>query len=272
MKTNPLRVLVIFSDIHAGSTRAILPPDFVTLGGQPIGQSEGQKWLWNGWTEANKWLSGIVNPKEYAVILNGDLIEGNHHGTKEIWSPAIGDHAKAAVEILAPVARRAAKTFVVRGTECHVGETEIGIAEALKAEKNPEHKQPYWDRLTIDICGVRVSVRHHFPATSRVNLEASQHSIQMSNAILEAVRADEVPPRILIGAHRHRPGHWDDGKIMTVVSGAWQMLTRFGYKAVPDGRPSPRVYVLDWREKKNGELPEVHSFSPETPEAPAVSL
>lgn len=272
MKKRSPRVLVIISDIHAGSTKAILPPDFVTLEGQPIGQSASQEWLWAGWVEFKQWLSGIVNPKEYAVVLNGDLIEGNHHGTKEIWSPETGDHAKAAIEILAPVARRAAKTFVVRGTECHVGSAEISIARTLGAEINPEVQQPYWDRLSLDMCGVRVSIRHHFPTTSRVHLEASQHSIQMGNAILEAVRVGETPPRILIGAHRHRPGHWDDGQNMTIVTGAWQTLTRFGFKVVPDGRPCPRVYVLDWRDKEDGELPVVHSFTVKAPEAPAVSI
>jgi hypothetical protein len=272
MKRNPLRVLVVISDIHAGSTKAILPPNFKTLEGQPIGQSAGQEWLWAGWVEFKRWLSGIVNPKEYAVVLNGDLIEGNHHGTKEIWSPETGDHAKAAIEILAPVARRAAKTFVIRGTECHVGSSEISIARTIGAEVNPESQQPFWDRLTLDMCGVRLSVRHHFPATSRVHLEASQHSIQIGNAILEAVRAKEVPPRVIIGAHRHRPGHWDDGVNMSVVTGAWQTLTRFGFKVVPDGRPCPRVYVLDWREKEDGELPEVHSFTVTAPEAPSVSI
>lgn len=272
MKPKPVRCIVILSDIHAGSTKAILPPNFKTLEGQPVGQSAIQQWLWAGWEAAHSWLSGIVPPKQYALVLNGDLTEGNHHGTKEIWSPEAGDHSKAATEILAPVARRAARTFVVRGTECHTASHEISVASRIGAEVNPEHDQPYWDRLTIDLCGKRVSVRHHFPATSRSYLEASQHSIQLGNAIVEAVRAGERPPNIIVGAHRHRPGHWSDGQCMSVVTGAWQVLTRHGFKVVPDGRPCPRIYVLDWREKRDGELPEVHYFSPTAPEPASVTL
>lgn len=267
-----IRTLIVISDVHAGSTKAILPPDFVTLEGQPIGQSEFQKWLWQCWQDANTWINERVAPFEYALILNGDLTEGNHHHTKEIISPEQGDHVKAAIEVLEMTAARADKTFVVRGTECHVGSSEISIARSLGAEVNEEVGQPYWDRLTLDICGNRVSVRHHFPATSRVHLEASQHSIQLNNAILEAIRAGEAPPQIIVGAHRHRPGHWSDGKHMSIVTGAWQGLTRHGFKVVPDGRPCPRIYMLDWRNKKDGELPNVEYIDFTAPESGVVAV
>jgi hypothetical protein len=267
-----IRQLVIISDIHAGSTKAILPPGFKTLEAQPIEQSSIQKWLWECWTRAHAWLEEKAGGKPYALVLNGDLTEGNHHGTKEIWSPEVGDHSLAAKEILLPVADKAAKTYVVRGTECHTASHEISVARGIGAEINPEHGQPYWDRLTMDLCGVRISVRHHFPATSRSYLEASQHSIQMGNAIVEAVRAGEKPPRILIGAHRHRPGHFSDGTNLTVITGAWQVLTRHGFKVVPDGRPSPRIYHLDWRNREDGELPEVDFINFTAPESPAVAL
>lgn len=267
-----IRQLVLISDIHAGSTKAILPPGFETLEGQPVGQSEIQKWFWQCWELANGWINQKTDIEPYGLVLNGDLTEGNHHGTKEIWSPEVGDHSKAATEILGPVAARANRTFVIRGTECHTASHEISVARAIGAEVNPDHGQPFWDRLSLDIAGVRVSVRHHFPATSRVHLEASQHSIQLGNAILEAARAGEKPPRIIVGAHRHRPGHWSDGKNMSVVTGAWQALTRHGFKVVPDGRPCPRVYHLDWRNKPDGALPEIDYIDFTAPESGAISI
>ena len=267
-----IRQLVVISDIHAGSTKAILPPNFTTLEGQPIGQSELQKWFWRSWELANAWINELTGIEGYALVLNGDLTEGNHHGTKEIWSPEVGDHSKAAYEILGATATRANKTFVVRGTECHTASHEISVAHKIGAEVNPEFDQPFWDRLTLNIAGVPISVRHHFPATSRVHLEASQHSIQLNNAILEAHRAGEVPPRIIIGAHLHRPGHWSDGVNMSIVTGAWQALTRHGFKVVPDGRVTPRIYHLDWRDCRDGELPHVNYFSPQAPSARVVNL
>lgn len=267
-----IRQLVVVSDIHAGSTKAILPPGFETLERQPVGQSPLQEWFWQSWVEANEWINEKTDIEDYALVLNGDLTEGNHHGTKEIWSPEVGDHSKAAVEILHATASRAKKVFVVRGTECHTASHEISVAHRIGAETNPEFKQPFWDRLTLNIAGLPISVRHHFPATSRVHLEASQHSIQLNNAILEAHRAGEIPPRIIIGAHRHRPGHWSDGRNMSIVTGAWQALTRHGYKVVPDGRPAPRIYHLDWRNRDDGELPDVNWIQPTAPAEAIVSL
>jgi hypothetical protein len=267
-----LRALVILSDLHVGSTVSLMRPGFVTEEGQEICQTPIARWFWDCWQLGHAWLSGIVDPKDYALVLNGDLIEGNHHRTTQIWSPEKRDHVTAAKDIIAPVARRAGKTFLVRGTECHVNGSETSVAEAIGAERNPEHGYPYWDRLMLNVAGVAVSVRHHFPATARSYLEGSQHSIQLGNARIEASRAGDIVPRVLVGAHRHRTGHFCDGNGLTVVTGAWQGLTRHGFKLVPDGRPCPSIYVLDWRDKEDGELPAVHFRHFNPPPSAAVTI
>ena len=61
-----IRQLVVISDIHAGSTKAILPPNFTTLEGQPIGQSELQKWFWRSWELANAWINELTGIEGYA--------------------------------------------------------------------------------------------------------------------------------------------------------------------------------------------------------------
>src|SRR5574343_2051605 len=153
---NKIRAVVVLSDLHLGSIHSILQPDFVTEDNQPVGQTPLAGWFYECWTIGHQWLSGVLNPKEYALILNGDIIEGNHHRTMEIWSPNSRNHSKAATELLKPVANRAAKTIMVSGTECHVGDSEISIAEYLGAEKNPETLQPIWQRAAIRIAGVKV--------------------------------------------------------------------------------------------------------------------
>lgn len=258
MKHDRIRAIAVISDPHFGSLWSLLQPGFLTEKGQPVGRTKLAEWFWECWEIGHSWLSSVVDPLEYAFVFNGDLIEGNHHRTDEIWSVSPRDHAKAAKEALGPVARRAAKRFVVTGTECHVGNAETSIASDLGAEVNPEFRQPYWHRLSLSICGLRVSVRHHFPATSRAYLEGSQHSIQMGNATVEAVRAGDRAPDVVIGAHRHRTGHFCDGNRLTVVTGAWQGLTRHGFKVVPDGRPCPSIYILDWRDRNDGDMPAVH--------------
>lgn len=267
-----IRALAIISDLHVGSDEAILQPDFLTEKAQPIGRTPISSWLYDCWLDAHVWLNALLPAKEYALIVNGDCIEGNHHRTNEIWSPDPRNHVKAAKELLKPVADRAGKVYMVKGTDCHVGGSENSIGDYLGAQINPEHGQPNWQHLRLDACGNRVSVRHHFPATSRSYLEASQHSIQLGNAVNEAVRSGGVAPSILVGAHRHRTGHFCDGNRLTVVTGAWQALTVHGFKVVPDGVVCPSMYVLDWRGVPDGQLPVVHFRRYNPPQPAAVNL
>ena len=60
---------------------------------------------------------------------------------------------------------------------------------------------------------------------------------------------------MFLRGHRHCGGVFNDGAGIWGVTGAWQMLTRHGFKVVPDSIPSPTALVLDWRDKKSGELP-----------------
>jgi len=62
----------------------------------------------------------------------------------------------------------------------------------------------------------------------------------------------------MVRAHRHRHGIWEDGNQMSAICGAWQGLTRFGYKVVPDAIPQPSVIIFDHRGLKTNELPRIH--------------
>lgn len=266
------RVLVVISDLHVGSKVAIMPRGFVDDSQTPVGLNPLQEWFHQCWDDASTWLSDTLNGDEFGLVINGDVIEGNHHRTLEIWSPDAANHAAAAIQLLRPLARKAQKVWMVRGTECHVGNLEEYVAKEIGAVKNDAAKTFYWDRLALDCCGVRVAAKHHFPCTSRAYLEAGAHSIMMANAQIEAMRAGDTPPRIALSAHRHRTGAWSDGYSLSIVTGAWQALTRHGFKVVPDGRPCPSVYVMDWRNRDDGQLPEVHSRQYSPPPAKAETL
>lgn len=263
------RLVRIGSDLHCGSTVGILPPGMLTTEGNEIGLNPIQKWLWGKWEDAGKWLEDVAGADPYVDIWNGDLTEGRHHKGKQLVSQEWGDHLDPAVALLKPCAVKAAKTFLTRGTECHVDEMETVVGKLIGAERCPETGRHVFDRLFLRMCGVLMSVRHHFPATTRAYLEASQHSIQLGNAQLEAHRHGLEVPRIVIGAHRHRMGHWSDGKGLSVVTPAWQALTHHGLKVVPDGWPNPGFYVLDWRNRDDGELPEVR-FCQYLPAQPTI--
>lgn len=267
-----IEVVAVLSDIHAGSTKGLFPPGFETLEGQKVEQNVFQVWLWECWLRANAFLEETLDGAPFALVLNGDLIEGVHHGTKEIISPEVADHRLAAVAILEPLAKKAEKLFVVRGTECHVNNHEVSIGKELGAVRNSETGIHAFDRLTIDVCGVRCVFRHHIPASVRRNLSATQLSIQLAEEQLEAANNGEKIPRVVACAHRHKPGFYQDDNGLCFVSPPWQVLTRHGHKVVSPARTKPGIQILDWRGLAHGKLPRFIPRYYEAPKPQAIAL
>ncbi|MCM2276103.1 MAG: hypothetical protein NDI75_15045 [Candidatus Didemnitutus sp.] len=279
----PIELLAVVSDPHCGSTVGLMTPTYETLKGQTISQSPVQKWLWGCYQDAVGFVRDVKGESPLALVINGDCIEGIHHGTKEVISPEVGDHKQLAIDCLSPLAELATKRFMISGTECHTGASEISIATSLGCERNPDFPAPkdgkkdndgayIFDRLALDIKGVRLVARHHMPTSVRRNLSATQLSIQLGEEQLEAVNNGEPMPRVLLMAHRHRTGHFMDDNGMSVVTGAWQALTRHGHKVVSAARCKPSVFILDWRGKKTGELPHVHYRTYRAPSQSAIAL
>lgn len=253
------KLVVVLSDLHCGSTQGLLPPSFVTLEGNSVEQNAHQRFLWSCWENAKEFIDQVrgENADPYALVLNGDLIEGNHHHTKEIISPEVGDHKAAAIQVLQPLVHFASKTFVVRGTECHTNNTEVSIADSLGAELNPETNNRAFDRLILDVNGTRCVWRHHIGTSVRKSLAATQLSVQLMEERMEAADNGEPMPRVVGFAHRHKYGEYRDGHGIAIVSPPWQLLTRHGHKVVSQARTKPGLYILDFRGKGEGELPEI---------------
>jgi len=268
-RKKPIRLLVCVSDIHAGSTVGLLPPDFVAHEGQSVNQNAIQRWLWSCWLDANKWLDAVVGDDEFALVINGDATEGVHHRTLQVITPDIGDHLSAAIHILQPLAERAEDVFVVKGTEAHTGNIEEALGRELGAYKHPDTGHHSTDKLYLEVNGCPVVFHHHIGATSRTYLEASALSIHLINEQAEHLQAGLTPPRVLVTGHRHRFGAWTNAHGTCVCLPPWQGLTRYGHKVVPSAMTKPGLVVLDWRGGDPNALPSVrHRIY--TPPPPAM--
>ena len=265
-------VVVIISDTHSGSTKAVLPPGFESVEGNPILQNPLQKWQWECWQRMEQFVGEHVNGSPFALVLNGDLIEGVHHGTKEIISPEVADHVSAALTLLTPLASKSSHVFVVRGTEAHVNNHEQAMAKKLGAENNPELGIPAFDRLTLEIKGVRCVFRHHIGTTMRRGLAGTQLSLHLAEEQVEAANNGEPIPRVLACAHRHKGGVYRDDNGLTVITPAWQALTRFAHKVVSPARCKPGVIILDWRNCNEGDLPHVFEKYYQAPHPQVIRL
>lgn len=257
-ETTAPKVVFFLSDLHCLSTYAVLRPGFKTIAGNEIGLNPIQAWLWKAMQECLFDAHRLRGRDPFSVVLNGDLIEGNHHRTKEILAVDELEHAAAAVWTLEPIVKGASKVFVTDGTECHTGNFENGIAKEIGAEKCPWTGGHSFNHLPLEVNGCFGIARHHMPTTSRVYLEAGALSIMLGNAQLSRIRAGEEPPKWIVSAHRHREGIYQTASAMHCVCPAWQALTRHGNKVVPDGVLTCGILVLDFRNRPSGSLPTPH--------------
>lgn len=254
-----------------------MPPNFRTLEGQIIGQSPIQAWLWECWQKMSEWKHGILGDDPHALVFNGDMIEGIHHRDTQVISADVSDHVDAGIDLVKPHVKEASKTFFVKGTSCHVGNSEIIFGKALlekgyRVEMNEETKLPAWDKLFIDVAGVRCMFQHHITTTVRPWTEATGLAAQLASETIEAVNNDEPVPRVICCAHRHKFGQFSNGRQLAIVSPPWQMLTRYGHKVVGHARTKPGAYILDWRGVEDGSLPKVHEILFNAPHPKAITL
>lgn len=255
MKLKKLDLLAIVSDLHVGSHVGLLCPGYRTIAAteaerQTVQLNPLQHWLWSCWSDGAERVAEICGNDPYALLLNGDAVEGDHHRTWQIWSRNPDDHVAAAITALHPYSEPAEEVIVISGTECHTGLSEVMLAKSIGAHVA--------DLACIRIHGTLIEARHHTGATSRVWLESGGPMRDMNNRRLECARKGHEVPQGALYAHRHTGGWADDGYGFAAVTGAWQALTRHGKKVVGHAIPSPTIIVLDWRGLPDGAMPRHH--------------
>jgi hypothetical protein len=243
---------VVISDMHVGGTTALWPPDGKLESGNIVGHGDNahQRWLWQVWQNTIQTVQETFGNDPFALILNGDLVEGAHHHNKEVCAAIEADHMEAAIQLLQPLANLAAETHVIRGTECHTKDFERVIAKVLGANY-------CGDKAMLEIHGTLIDAAHHMPTSGRAYLEAGSLSILMGNARLNYARVGHRLPKVFLRAHRHVGGFYSDGTAMIVSTGAYQLLTRWAKKVVGESICRPAFAILDWRTKPKNSLPSV---------------
>jgi hypothetical protein len=266
-KPKKLGGVVVVSDLHCGSSVGLWPDGHETSTGNKIGLGNNlhQQWLWQCWQDATQRAIAHFKGRGFALVVNGDCIEGRHHGTSEIVAALNHDHSMAAVECLRPLAKAASVTYMTAGTECHVGDWEKMIASELKAQ---------WcgDKALIEVNGTLMDVAHHMPTSARAYLEAGAMSISMGNARQNYSRVGHRVPKVFLRGHRHVGGIFSDAAGLFMVSPAWQLLTRYGHKVVGDSICRPGVGILDWAGTTEGDIPAAKIISYEPKETRPVRI
>lgn len=236
-------LLGIVSDIHTGSTVAVCPPEGVKLddGGKYL-PSRPQQWLWQCWTDF--WARVAAQRRalkaELWCVYNGDLFEGGaHHGTTQIISGNPEVQAYLAARVFGvPRELRPAHTFIVRGTEAHVGPsgaTEEAFARSIHAERDPETDKWSWWHLRLAPHGCLLDFQHHGRQGQRPWTEASVVSLLAAQIFYEHARRGLPHPRLAIRSHRHKVGDSGDSHPVRVIqTPAFQLKTGYAHRVAAE--------------------------------------
>lgn len=228
---------VMIGDLHVGCGLAIMPLEGAQLdtGGwafpSPIQQKLYDRWTNGFWPWVQAETGGRFN-----VLVNGDLVDGSHHGATTQWSHNPYDQRRACVELLRPIREMANRFIVVRGTETHGGQSdhnEEAIAEALQAEKSPAGTWSHWE-VFLRFGGKLVHVAHHIGGTTSPFAKSSALQRQIALSYVNSGRWGDEPPVMFVRSHRHQCS-WvgepcSHGVVTCLVLPPWQLKTPFIYR------------------------------------------
>jgi len=231
--------VIVISDIHAGCRMGLCPPAGITVDdGGLYTPSKMQLVMWAWWRSFwDEWVPSVCRDEPYAVVFNGDSLDGVHHGSTTQISHNLDDQAQLARDILDPVVEACeGRYYHIRGTEAHVGKSgaeENRLARTLGAIPNEEGQFARYD-LWLEIGDRLIHFLHHIGTTSSNAYEATAVMKELTEEFNEAARWHEQPPDIIARSHRHRnfeirvPAA--NGYAIAFVTPAWQLKTPFCWK------------------------------------------
>jgi hypothetical protein len=258
-KASSPKLLVVIGDLHCGSVCGLALDDYTDAEGVRHRHNKRQAWIWHHWLKFWDWVEEVADGDPWVLAVNGDVTEGVHHRTTEVVTNREEDHADMAIEILAPIMERAARVLMTRGTDAHVKNVETALAKKFGAPLDGEGRSTP-DRLEFIMNGCRYSMAHHMGASLRPWTRASGLGIAMQAELSEAAAAGHERPQVMLRAHRHVWGMFQDVAGMVVCSPPWQLDTRYVHRIAEGSRPHIGGLIMDHRGAREGERPTCRSY------------
>ena len=95
------------SDNHAGCRLALCPPEVKLDDGGIYTQSTLQKKLWTLWNQFwDEFVPEATKGEPYAVVHNGDALDGVHHNSTTQITHNLTDQKRIAVALLKPIVEK----------------------------------------------------------------------------------------------------------------------------------------------------------------------
>ncbi len=241
--TRPV-LLAVVSDVHAGSTVAVCPPEGVRHDdGGVYHPSKLQLWLWHHWEQF--WARAKALRKQHkadlGVLCNGDACDGpGHHGTHQSISPNNAEAQSYVIDRVFSVPKALSPDWwvFVKGTFSHVGQgadSESALAKSLGAEREPETQAWSWYHWSAEVHGVRLDATHHGRSGGRPWTRLSAAGILASEIIQQCAEVGRPLPHVAFRSHKHVPYDTHDEHVVRVVGlPSWQAPTGYSWQVVPE--------------------------------------
>jgi hypothetical protein len=245
-KTNDI---VVVADLHCGSRLGLLPPKGVLIDkGNLVKPSPFQLWMWSKWLEFwGAFVPEATAGEPFDVVVNGDAIDGRHHGQDSLITNDLSEQVDIAVACLKAafaiphVALNLRRLYFVDGTECHCGlanETTKFLAErfpvAIDRGGNSVRRELWLEIGQKGRHNALVHFLHHIGTTSSAAYETTAVHRELVEAFQEAARWRNRTPDIIVRSHRHRQAKTSvasaNGLAIAEVTAGWQGKTPFCFR------------------------------------------
>lgn len=231
-------LLAITSDHHTNSTLGLCPPAIgLDDGGQYKG-SDVQRKLWRAWQKYIRETERMRDElgAKLICVFNGDVCDGDHHGTTQIITKNRYDMVRIAALVLEPLVSLSEMSIFIRGTTAHAGKSasiEEEIAYDLGGWPNGTGQSSHWG-LSLDLMGTIVDFAHHasmgrLPWTKR-NAANKIAAVSMFKAVENGVKV----PDLVFRSHNHRwSDSYDNYPTRAICLPAWQFKTEYVHRIDP---------------------------------------
>lgn len=236
--------LAVVSDLHCGSTVGLCGPEEITWDdGGHYAPGPEQGWLWKNWVAFWQQVKEIKGRDHLGILCNGDLVDGDHHGTIQIISRDQQVQLHILKECFAPVlALKPTLAAVVRGTEAHVGKgaaVEEGFARWLKEKgvavpKSSTGMYSHW-HFHGEILGSTIDAAHHGRMGQRPWTKSGVVGNLAAQIVMEAANEGRTPPTLAFRSHYHTHFDTHDAFVTRLIqTPAFQLHTAYAHKVVPE--------------------------------------
>jgi len=248
-KKQKINNLIVISDLHCGCQFGLCLPSVYIDGGGTYVYSAIQADIYKRWDEFwEVWVPQVTKGDPFAVVCNGDAIDGSHHGSTTQISHNLTDQAKIACDLLKPVVELCeGRYYHIRGTEAHVGQSgqeEERLAMELGSIPDSDGRYARWE-LWLEVGVGLVHLSHHIGTAGSLGYETSAVHKELEQSFVEAARWGNRHPDVIVRSHRHRnvetriqTAH---GFATACTTAGWQAKTPFVYKIAGGRQTLPQI-------------------------------